>query len=89
MNTELARKINQAACACWFFQNGIVEKLSAEHVETICKATIGQIQAASEVIEAENNEAPPINGKRHLSFVLDPSAALRVKEWAMKLPKLS
>jgi hypothetical protein len=84
MNTEHARKINNAACACWFFQQGITDKLPLEHVATIQGATVGQIQTASEVIEAENAEAPAINGKTHLSFVLDPSGAKRVHDWAMK-----
>ena len=86
MNLEHARKINNAACFCWMFQQGIRTELKREHIETIRHATIGQIQAASEVIEAENNEAPAINGVRHLSTMLAPEAAGRLKAYVMNLP---
>lgn len=86
MNIDLARRINTAACFCWMFQQGLREDLKREYIVTIRDASVGQIQTASEVIEAENEEAPPINGVRHLSTMLAPEAAGRLKAFVMQLP---
>jgi hypothetical protein len=88
MNLEHARKINSAACFMWMFQQGFSERLDRDHIATIQNATVGQIQTASEVIEAENAEMPAINGVRHLSTMLAPEAAAKLKAYAMTLPRL-
>jgi hypothetical protein len=69
MNLEHARKINTAACFVWMFQQGIRAELHKDHIATIQNATVGQIQTASDTIEAENAEAPSIDGKRHFSTI--------------------
>jgi hypothetical protein len=87
MTTDTARTINQAACACWFFQSGITDRMKIENVKILHDATVAQIQTAADVIEAENAAATPQNGGlTRLSFVLSPDAAKAVKAFAMTLP---
>jgi hypothetical protein len=54
MDSKLANKINSAACAVWFFREGIARKVSHEDVRTVQESSSAQIETAIEYIEAEN-----------------------------------
>lgn len=85
VTTETAKRINGAACALWFYQQGIIGRISTEVVWLIQSVSVAQIQAASEVIEAMNAEAPSVNGKRKLYQTLDPAGAEKLKAYADSL----
>ena len=57
MTTELARKINSAANAVWFFREGISATLSKEHVLVVKECSAAQIETAIEHIHAENRDS--------------------------------
>ena len=82
MTTNTANRINSAACRLWFFQQGLSERVAKEDVHVLKSVSVGQIQSASEVIEAVNEHAPAVEEKRLQYCVLHPDAARRLKAYA-------
>lgn len=92
MNLDTARKINGAACAVWFFQQGLLDVVPLVLIDLINVSTVAQIQSAAEVMEADNEprmaEARAQGGPAKLSFILNPDGAAAVKAFAAALPKV-
>lgn len=85
MTSETANRINSAACSLWFFQQGIIERISNEVVLLLQSVSVTQLQTASDVVQAENEHAPSVDGKRMQCCTLDPSGAARLKAYANSL----
>jgi catabolite regulation protein CreA len=89
VNIDTARKINGAACSVWFFQQGVLDLVPVELLALVNDSSVGQIQTAAEVIEADNaaRMACPDGGTKRLAFVLNPAGAAAVKAFAASIPK--
>lgn len=83
MTNAHAIAINQAACAIWFFQNGITERIGLDVLAVVTNATVAQIRTASEIVEAINDDAMKVDGPKRLHFTLNPSAAAKLREYAV------
>jgi len=88
MNSETANRINSAICRIYFFRRGLVEKLSNEEIRIIQQSNLGQIQTATEVIEAENRDRPFIAGKRSIRVTVDSAVIPYLIIYAQSLPAL-
>lgn len=83
MNTKTAEKINRAVCNMWLFAKGAILSISTEDVMIVRQATPAQIQTATEVIEAmQEDKTTWKDGMRHKRCVIDPAAIPTMKTFA-------
>lgn len=82
MRLEVAQQINAAACNVCLFGDGIITRLAKSDVALVHRASVAQIESATEVIEAENQAG---RKKGVIVSVLAPTAIPRVKSIAAKI----
>lgn len=87
MNVELAHTINGAACAAWLFKHGLRETLKFEEIDILQSVSIAQIQTASDVVDASDQNQKPVDGRRTFHCTVVGDAVVQLKQFVDSLPK--
>lgn len=85
MDRDTAHHIAAAAAWIALALDGILESAAKSHIETIRRVTLGQMQTATEIVEADNAAAlaaAPSGQPVRLKLICAPAVLARVKLYA-------
>lgn len=72
MTTETALKINGALCRVWFCCEVFNQAPKPEDIALLKNVTLAQCQTATDIVEAVNANAQPVDGITKLYARIDP-----------------
>jgi len=82
MTPETAIRINTAVCNLWLFKNDIIPRIAHADILLVQCLTAGQIETATEVIEAINRDSMQQPVPKPFRCMLDPAAIPSLREYA-------
>ena len=80
MKTKTAHRINDALCRVWFCRHVTGREPLPDDLNLLRQASLGQLQTASEVIQAEN-AAALVGGPSRCSCFVDDCQVGQLKAW--------